>query len=519
MHHADIVIIGTGAGGGTLAWGLRSLGARVLVLERGDFLPREPQNWSPEALFVENRYKAAETWQNAGGGTFKPGVHYFVGGNTKVYGAALPRLREADFGPIQHAGGVSPGWPVSYAEMEPWYAEAERLYNVHGEAGADPTDPPRSSPFPFPAMPSDPYIAELAETLRAQGLHPAPLPVGVDYRPGGRCIRCRTCDAFPCLVDAKGDSDVCAVRPAIESPTVELWTHAYARRLFTDETGRRVTGVEVDRDGETVRVGADLVAVACGAANTAALLLRSANDRHPRGLANGSGLVGRNYMVHTNSVLLAVDPGRRNPTVFQKTITLNDFYGPGADPAFPYPMGNLQPIGKVQAAMLAGTVPLAPRRVLAAIAAHSTDWWVMSEDLPDPANRVTLAADGAIRVHWRPNNLAAHEKLMDRAKEMLRRAGYPVLLDRRMGIETNSHQCGTVRFGTNPETSVLDASCKAHEVDNLYAVDAGFFPSSTAVNPALTIAAQALRVATRIGERAGRRDATERGDLIAAVGA
>ena len=501
MHHADIVIIGTGAGGGTLAWGLRNLGARVLVLERGDFLPREPANWSPEALFVENRYKTAETWQNADGGIFKPGVHYFVGGNTKVYGAALPRLREVDFGPIQHAGGVSPGWPISYAELEPWYAEAERLYNVHGEASVDPTDPPRSGPFPYPAMPSDPYMEELAGKLQRQGLHPAPLPVGVDYRPGGRCIRCRTCDAFPCLVDAKGDADVCAVRSAVASPTVELWTRAFARRLFTDDFGRRVTGVEVDRDGDMVRVAADVVVVACGAANSAALLLRSISDHHPNGLANGSGLVGRNYMVHTNSVLLAVDPRKRNPTVFQKTISINDFYGAGADAEFPYPMGNLQPVGKVQAAMLAGSVRRAPLRVLAAVAAHSTDWWVMSEDLPDPANRVTVAPDGAIRVRWRPNNLAAHEKLMARAKAMLRRAGYPLLLDRRMGIETNSHQCGTLRFGRDPETSVLDPYCKAHEVDNLYAVDAGFFPSSAAVNPALTIAAQALRVASHIGDR------------------
>jgi len=503
MHHADIVIIGTGAGGGTLAWGLRDLGASVLVLERGDFLPREPQNWSPEALFGEDRYKAAETWQDAAGDTFKPGVHYVVGGNTKVYGAALPRLREADFGPIQHAGGVSPEWPVTYADLEPWYAAAERLYNVHGAAGADPSDPPRSTPFPFPAMPSDPYMEDLAERLRAQWLHPAPLPVGVDYRPGGRCIRCRTCDAFPCLVDAKGDADVCAIRPALASPTVDLWTRAFARQLFTDETGRRVTGVEVDRDGAIVRVDADVVVVACGAANSAALLLRSASARHLNGLANGSGQVGRNYMVHTNSVLLAVDPRRRNPTVFQKTITLNDFYGAGTDPAFPYPMGNLQPVGKVQAAMLAGTARRVPYQALAGVAAHSTDWWVMSEDLPDPANRVTLAPDGAIRVTWRPNNLAAHERLLARAKTMLRRAGYPLLLDRRMGIETNSHQCGTLRFGTDPDTSVLDPFCQAHELDNLYAVDAGFFPSSAAVNPALTIAAQALRVAARIGARHG----------------
>lgn len=498
-HHADVVIIGTGAGGGATAWGLRDLGARVLLLERGGFLPKEPQNISPEAVFAENRYKARETWQDAGGGRFKPGVHYFVGGNTKMYGAALPRLRESDFGAVQHAGGVSLAWPIAYADLEPWYAEAERLYWVHGQQGADPTDPWRSGPFPFPPMDADPYMADLVERFRAQGLHPAPMPIGLDWRPDGRCVRCGTCDAFPCRFDAKGDADVCTVRPALESPTVDLWTRSFVRRVLTDDSGRRAVGVEVERDGEVLRVSADLVVVSCGAVNSAALLLRSANDRHPRGLANSSGQVGRNYMVHSNAVLVAIDPRRPNPTVFQKTVTVNDWYLAGSDPDFPWPMGNLQPVGKLQAAMMAGSAPRwTPKPALAAAASHSVDWWVMSEDLPDPANRVDLAEDGSIRIRWRPNNLAAHDALTERAKRMLRRAGYPILLDQRMGIETNSHQCGTVRFGDDPGTSVLDPFCKAHDLDNVYVVDAGFFPSSAAVNPALTVVAQALRVAERI---------------------
>ena len=499
--HPDILIIGTGAGGGTLAHGLRDAGARVLIVERGDFLPQEPENWSPEAVFLENRYKTKEVWQDAAGGTFHPGVHYYVGGNTKVYGAALPRLRREDFGEIRHEGGVSPAWPISYEDLEPYYARAEAMYLVHGEAGVDPTDPPRSGPYPFPPMPQDPYMAELTERLRVQGLHPHPLPVGLDFRPGGRCIRCKTCDAFPCRVLAKGDADVCGVRPALERPNVELWTRTFARRLLTDGGGRRVVAVEVERDGERFEVGADTVVVACGAVNSAALLLRSANDKHPNGLANSSGLVGRHYMVHNNSVLVAVHPIRRNTTVFQKTIGVNDFYLAGADPGFPYPMGNLQPVGKLQAAMLAADQPRVPRPVLGAVADRSVDWWVMSEDLPDPANRVTLAPDGALRIHWTPNNLVAHARLMQAAKRMLRRAGYPVLVSRRMGIATNSHQCGTLRFGHDPATSVLDPLCRAHDLDNLYVVDASFFPSSAAVNPALTIAAQALRVADHLARR------------------
>ncbi|MGI9252630.1 MAG: GMC oxidoreductase, partial [Thermomicrobiales bacterium] len=337
-----------------------------------------------------------------------------------------------------------------------------------------------------------------------QGLHPAPLPIGLDWRPGGRCIRCQTCDAFPCQFDAKGEADVCAVRPAIESPTVDLWTRAFARRILTDDSGRRVTGVEVDRNGEIVRVSADVVVLSAGAVNSAATLLRSANDRHPNGLANSSGQVGRNYMVHTNSVLVAVDPRRVNPTVFQKTITINDWYHGDPSREFRWPMGNLQPVGKLQAAMLAGTAPKwTPKAVLGEIARHSVDWWVMSEDLPDPANRVTLAPDGAIQVAWRPNNLAAHQALMANAKGALRQAGYPVLLDQLMGIGTNSHQCGTIRMGGDPEQSALDPFGKAHDLDNLYVVDGSFFPSSSAINPALTIAAQALRAAAHIQSRYG----------------
>ncbi len=501
--HADVAIVGAGMGGGTLAWALRDSGARVLILERGDFLPTEAQNWSPEAVFVENRYKAAELWRDAQGGWFSPGVHYFVGGNTKVYGAALPRLRQEDFGEIAHEGGISPAWPITYDDLSPYYDRAERLYKVHGLAGADPTDPPRSGPFPFPPMPADPYMESLADRLRGQGLHPSPLPVGLDFRPGGSCIRCRTCDAFPCRVLAKGDADVCAVRPALESGNVELWTKCYVERVASSPDGSRVTGLVVDRDGERQSVEADYVVVSAGAVNSAALLLRSATSRHSSGLGNSSGLVGRNYMVHNNSVLVAIDPRRPNRTVFQKVISINDFYHAGFDPSFPYPMGSLQPVGKLQGAMMRGAAPMAPVWALGAAARFSVDWWVMSEDLPDPENRVSLGTDGSLVVQWRPNNLAAHLRLMKQAKQMLRGAGYPILLSRQMGIATNSHQCGTLRFGDDPATSVLDPRGRAHDLENLYVVDASFFPSSTAVNPALTIAAQALRVGDHLRQRLG----------------
>ncbi len=493
----DIIIIGTGAGGATLAYALRDSGARILLIERGDYLPREPQNWSPEAVFDRKRYKPRESWQNAADGQrFRPGVHYVVGGNTKVYGAALQRLRREDFEDLQHQGGLSPAWPLRYDDLEPYYERAEQIYRVHGAGGDDPTEPPRTGPFPFPAVPNEPYIEDLASRLREQGLHPYALPMGVDLRPGGACIRCKTCDGFPCQVHAKSDAEVCCVRPALQSPAVELRTRTYARRLLTDASGRRVSGVEVESDGQRLTLRAPIVVVSCGAANSAALLLRSANEQHPNGLANSSGLVGRNYMVHNNTALMAVHPLRRNRTVFQKTIAVNDFYLRGPD--WPYPMGNIQLLGKLQAGMLTANQPLVPRPVLQAIADRSVDWWVMSEDLPDPENRVTLGPDGTIRVRWRPNNLAAHVRLVRAATEMMRAAGYPIVLTQRMGIETNSHQCGTLRFGTDPASSVLDPYCKAHDVENLFVVDSSFFPSSSATNPALTIVAQALRVADHL---------------------
>ena len=413
----DVVIIGTGMGGGTLARALKDSGLRVLLLERGTRLPTEPQNQDATALFIENRYKAQEHWIDARSRKpFKPGVHYWVGGNTKVFGAAFPRLRPQDFDDLEHEGGTSPAWPITYHDLEPYYAIVERWYRVHGEAGVDPTEGWRSTPYPHAPLGADPYMADLAQRMRNSGLHPFSLPIGIDLQTGGKCIRCGTCDAFPCMFDAKGDADVCGVRPALESGNVELQTGTYVRRLITDNRGKKVSGIETVKDGVFETISADIVVVACGAVNSAALLLRSADDSHPRGLANGSDHVGRNYMVHNNAVLIAIDPRKRNPTIFQKSMAINDFYFSGPD--FPYPLGNLQPVGKIKTPMLKGSVPRVPGFVLGQIAGHSTDWWVMSEDLPDPDNRVTLGADGSIRVHWTPNNTVTHRKFIEVAREV-----------------------------------------------------------------------------------------------------
>jgi choline dehydrogenase-like flavoprotein len=492
----DILVIGSGMGGGALTYGLKDGDARVLVVERGERLPREPANWSVEEVFGRRRYRSVDCWLDRDGRPFNPGIHYYVGGNTKVYGAAMVRLRREDFGELAHAGGVSPAWPISYDELEPWYGLAERMMDVHGAAGADPTEPPRSSAYPRPPIAHDPAIASLADRLERQGLHPFPLPAAIDQGPAGTCIRCRTCDGFPCRLGAKGDAETRCIDPALRSRRVSLRTGVKVRRLLTTPDGRRVDGVETETaDGvEVLRAGT--VVVACGAVQSAALLLRSANPRHPRGLANGSDQVGRNYMAHNPTALMAVDPRRRSDVVYQKSLAVNDFYF-GA-PDYRWPMGNVQMLGKLQAGMLTAALPLVPGAAMRWLAERSIDWYVCSEDLPEAKNRVTIEPDGRIRLSYRPNNLDGHERLVRRLARLMRKLGYPIVLTRRLGLETTSHQCGTVRFGTDPATSVLDPLCRAWEVENLYVVDGGFFPSSAAVNPALTIAAQALRVARHL---------------------
>ena len=490
---ADIAIIGAGMGGATLAWGLRGSGADVLVIDRGDFLPREWENWSPEAVFEQGRYKNAESWYGSDGSQFYPGNYYYIGGNTKLYGAMLPRFREQDFGVIEHHVGLSPAWPVSYAQIEPFYAEAERLYLVHGEPGTDPTDPWRSSPYPYPALPHEPAIAALAESFKRQGLHPFSMPAAVDLGPGGRCVRCRTCDGYPCMVDAKADADICAIRPLAASGEIRLLTNTAISTLVTTADGKAVAEASGRRHGQPVTVRAEKFVVAAGAVNSAALLLRSGSEHHPDGLGNSSGLLGRNYMVHNSTFFVAADPRRRNRTRFQKTLAINDWYLPSAGRK--YPLGNVQMLGKLQAPMVSGARPRIPASVLRTVTDHSIDLYLTTEDLPEPGNRVEVNRLGQIVVHWTPNNTAPHEELVRLTTKAVRQAGYPLVLTERMGIATNSHQCGTAVMGDDPAQSVLDSTCRSHDVANLWVVDSACFPSSAAVNPALTIAANALRVA------------------------
>src|SRR5947209_12238478 len=407
--HYDVIIIGTGAGGGTLAHRLAGSGKQVLLLERGGYLPRERDNWDSTQVFVRGKYRAPEFWYDKHGDTFPPEVNYYVGGNTKFYGAALFRLRPEDFGEIRHHGGISPAWPIRYEDLEPYYTQAEQLYLVDGRHGEERTEGFASADYPFAPVEHEPRIQELSDHLEKLSLHPFHLPIGVNLIQDhlGRatrespCIRCNRVDGFPCLLGAKSDSQVICVDPALAHDNVTLMTGANVTRLETDESGRRVTGVVTEHaDGTTVVHRAHLVVVACGAVNSAALLLRSANDKHPNGLANGSDVVGRHYMRHNNLALMAVSR-EPNPTSFQKTLALNDWYLGSDD--WDFPLGGIQMLGKSDKDQIKGEAPrwagwAVPKMPLDVLAHHAVDFWLCGEDLPLPENRVTLDGDGRIRL-------------------------------------------------------------------------------------------------------------------------
>jgi choline dehydrogenase-like flavoprotein len=516
--HYDVIIIGTGAGGGTLAARLAPTGKRILLLERGDYVPREKDNWSTRAVNLEGRYQTKELWRDRDGRELHPHTNYYVGGNTKFYGAALFRLRQEDFGEIRHHGGVSPAWPISYDELEPYYTKAEHMYHVHGQRGEDPTEPPASGPYTHPAISHEPRMQQLSEDFARLGLKPFHTPLGVmldeQNTRSSKCIRCGTCDGHPCLVYAKADAQVVGVDAALAFPNVELLTNAKVERLETSSSGREVRKVIVQREGVADEFSAGVVVVSCGAINSAALLLRSADEKHPRGLANGSDTVGRHYMGHVNSVLMAISRCP-NPTIFQKTLSVNDFYL-GSN-SFAYPMGHISFVGKLDGETLkAGAPAIAPGFTLDLMASHSLDFWLTSEDLPDPNNRVTLDRDGNIVLSYVPNNEEGHRRLTAELKNLMQQQsacavhghkchqglfGRNLFLGQRIPLAGVAHQNGTIRFGNDPATSALNRNCRAHEVDNLYVVDASFFPSSGAVNPALTIMANALRVGDHLAAR------------------
>ena len=572
--HYDAIIIGSGAGGGTLALHLARAGKKILILERGPFMPQEKLNWDTSAVFLDNRYHTKEVWQDKDGNDLHPQQSYFVGGQTKVFGAAMFRMRAEDFGVIRHQGGISPEWPIGYADLEPYYSRAEELFDVHGDLGTaprvaggfgssfDPTEPFHSKKYPFPAFSNEPRMQEIENDVRKLGIHTFPIPLGLKRDQANplksKCVRCDTCDGYVCLVHAKSDADINCIRPILDLPNVTLMTSSRATRLLTNSTGTAVVAVEVIHSGAQKTYGAsedsappaasgeaatyfaDLFCVCAGAINSAVTLLTSANDKHPNGLANSSDQVGRNFMYHQADALLALST-ERNEDTYTKTWGTNDFYLKDPDPSYPYPLGQVQPIGSFHHEMMkAEAPPLTPGFALETLKHHAIPWWLTTEDLPAAENRVTIenatplstvnvqpGLSGAhpsgdtghtnesarvsdnpphrIKLSYTPNNVKSFERLKDRWIHTLKEAGHATshvplhaYFKKRIPLEGVGHQNGTCRMGNDPQSSVLDRNCKAHDLDNLYVVDASCFVSASAVNPSLTIVANAIRVADHL---------------------
>lgn len=515
MPHFDFIIIGSGAGGATMAQSLAPSGKSILILERGPHLPIEDDNWNPKAVFVDKKYRTTEQWRDKHGHLFTPNTNYWVGGNTSFYGGASMRFRREDFGEVIHAGGLSPRWPITYDQMKPWYEKAERAWEVRGTRGIDPTDQPDDPPYPFPAIAHDPGVERVRLHFESLGWTPSPLPLAIrrnDEEPAlNLCIRCTTCGGFPCKVLAKVDARTAALAPLMTAENVTILAGYKVLKLETDDTGRVVTHALAEGPNGLEVFSADLFIVAAGAANSAALLLSSHSDLHPRGLGNSSDQVGRNYMFHATSAVVSISSTPFGAP-FPKTLCVNDFYFGDDAGDFPYPMGQIQMLeymtGQTVEGQLADMVPpdFIPDHLSDQLATHMVSFLAMSEDLPDPDNRVTVGPDGRIVLSYTFGDLSGHQRLVDKLEMGL--AGFVqsqhtlfeprFQIDQLLPLYGTAHQCGTLRMGHDPRASVVDANCKAHDLDNLYVSDASVFVSSAAVNPTLTIVANAMRVGAHI---------------------
>jgi choline dehydrogenase-like flavoprotein len=492
----DVIIIGSGAGGGTLAGALAGKGHRVLLLERGRQMPLIDQNVADVDLFRKDRYHPPERWFGPDGDPFAPQTIYALGGNTKIWGGVLERMRVKDFAELPLQEGVSSAWELSYNDISPYYDQAEQLFHVHGVAGVDPTEPPRQKPFVAPPRPLEAFFEPLRQGLQRHECKPYDLPISWSNN----------------AEDPSGDAELFGVAPAIRDSGVQLRCDAVVTRLHVNPSGTEVRGVEATIKGQAWLFQAQVVVLAAGAINTAAILLRSSNDNHPRGLSNGSDQLGRNLMKPqlTSILQLAAVP---NSGRYQRSFGINDYYW--GDKNVSFPLGHIQSCGGVlQDALFAESPPvlslvskLMPNFGLEELAARSIAWWAMTEVLPDPHNKVTVQKD-QIRINYIANNREAHDRLVyrwidtlkafeaDPLTQVVRKA--PTHPRGEAPISVMGYACGTCRMGSNPATSVVDLNCRSHEIHNLYIADASVFPSCPSIGLGLTIIANSLRLAQHL---------------------
>ncbi len=503
----DVVVIGTGFGGSMAALPLVQAGLRVLLLERGRWVDRDASAWDPRAILIDRKYRSDSPYQHG------PHLVYpdeAVGGKSVFYGAASFRLREQDFAMTDRFGGRVPGvsldWPITYADLAPFYDQAEQLLDVAGVAGMDPTEPPRvrdyaSAPPQFSAPAQ--RVAKAAIDL---GLHPFPIPLAINF-PGrvGRlaCARCLTCDQFPCRIGAKNDLAVTVLPKAVECGAVIL-PSTIAVRLAVD--GARVTGVECldAASGRRFLVRCRLCLVAGGAIASAALLLRS----DLAAVAPNGRWIGRCLMRHCSGIVIGLFPWATNPQhVFHKQVAITDFYfgRPNSLPRGPW--GMIQGLQVAPPEFIATQAPFPIGVIGAGTTENQIYLLCIAQDLPHPGNRIVLDAThldshglpiARVSHRYHPRDLQARHALYREAGRLLRQAGAVVRV--RKPINTFSHAVGTCRFGRAPETAVLDPWCRFFGIRNLFVVDGSFMPSSAGVNPSLTIAANGLRVGRYVAD-------------------
>jgi choline dehydrogenase-like flavoprotein len=475
----DVIVIGSGAGGSTLAYQLSRFGHRVLVVERGRFLQRRRLNSSsPVGKYMYHITK-------------DPYGSPFVGGQTKFYGAALYRMREKDFFAVEHENGVSPAWPITYSDLEPYYEKAEALYRVHGSADGDPSEPPRATPFPYPPIAHDPIMSRIVRRIEQTGTGVSAIPRGLDYGPGGACVLCSTCDGHYCQIDAKMDAEIAALRPALASGNVRLMTETECLRVLTTSDGSRVTGVLLRQLGRDQTIHAEMVAVCAGVADSTSLLRRSRTPKHPEGLGNASGCLGRYLAGHSVGSIFPFIGWKQVPRIHTKTFAINEYYHEA--PEWPYPAGAIQ---------MAGQMPFweqsrwPVRPFVHLLGRHTLMCFYMTQALPTRDTGFVYNGDEMVSRRPPIHNLRTFRKLRELATDIFRRAGHFVVVRRRP--PTVWHEVGTARLGADPATSVTDPNCQVHGIRGLYVVDGSTLPSAGAVNPTLTIIALALRAGTHI---------------------
>ncbi len=493
----DVIVIGAGAAGASLAAELVSAGQQVLVLERGDPLPLAEQNVSGIPLLRQKRHQLQESWFGPDGDPFQPQTIYAPGGNTKIWGGVLERMREVEFTGLTMQEGRSPDWQLRYGDLAPWYDKAERLFRVHGRAGLDPTEPPRAAPFPFEPRPIAPFLESLGEGLKRQGLHPYPLPLSWADAPD----------------HPRGDAEGCGLAPALATGRLHLRTGAKVRTIAVAAHGRQVEGVEAEIAGQRWLFRAHQVVLAAGAVNTPVILLRSRSEPHPHGLANGSEQVGRNLMKPQLSVILQ-RASQPNDGRYDRSWGITDYVG--GDRNVAYALGTIHTGGGVLRDSLFAESPpvlslvsrLLPDGALEWLADRSFTWWAMTPVLPDPANRVSLRGE-RVSFDYLPNCREAHDRLVYRwlaeiqkvdddplTPEVRRTVVYP---RGEAPLALIGHACGTCRMGSDPTSSVVDLQGRCHGLDNLWIADASVFPGCPTVGPGLTVIANALRVAAHVG--------------------